>query len=140
MGVNRTRPLVVMSREEHYAKNLRERFDRGFANFGLEHGLGWLGIVHTLHNRLAHLDPDYRVYQIKEKFGMLRYYCSAGGGSALDEEADAIRSLVSEAERQSSITCEVCGEPGTLTDTGWMKVRCGDCKAKEDEAANTDQA
>ena len=139
MGVNRTRPLVVLSREEHYAKNLRDRFSPDFANFGLEHGLGWLGIIHTLHNRLAPLQPDYRLQQIKKKFGTLRYYCtfpSAGSKEAFDQ----VLLLIQGAEQQTSVTCEICGEPGRLTSEGWSKVRCSDCMAKEDEAARSDKA
>lgn len=30
----------------------------------------------TLNDRLAAIDPDYVVHQVKEKFGALRYYCA----------------------------------------------------------------
>lgn len=142
MGVNRTRPLVIMSRAQHYTMHLRSHFSRDHPDFGLEHGLGWLGIVHTLHYKLAHIVPGYAIHQIKEKFGSLRFYCNAAAGAECDSETtDKVRSMISEAERQSGTTCEICGEPGTLTtDRNWCKTRCGDCLEKEDEAARTDPA
>lgn len=36
---------------------------------------GWYPLVIATDAELARLDPDYRVHQIKEKFGTLRYYC-----------------------------------------------------------------
>lgn len=34
----------------------------------------WLPIVAKLNEDLLNMDPDYRVSQVKEKFGGLRYY------------------------------------------------------------------
>lgn len=39
-------------------------------------GPGWYRLLVELDTQLAALDPDYRVQQVKEKFGTLRYYCS----------------------------------------------------------------
>jgi hypothetical protein len=142
MGINRTRPDTPLTREEHYAKNLRDRFDPAFCNYdGLEHGLGWLGLIHTLHYSIAHVVPDYVIYQIKEKFGTLRFYYTVAGDLPDDASLDKICALVDEAERQSSTTCEVCGDPGATTERkGWWFTRCGECKAKIDGTTNTDPA
>ena len=37
-------------------------------------GEGWYGIIIECHKKLKAIDPDYRILQIKEKFGSLRYY------------------------------------------------------------------
>lgn len=144
MGVNRTRPVIVMSREEHYTKSLRERFSTDHADFGLEHGLGWLGIIHTLHYRLMHFDPEYVVYQIKEKFASLRFYARVDTTEMSDEDADKVANIIRDAEHATNTTCEICGAPGTATEkSGWWRTRCGECRQKEkeaDEAASSDTA
>ena len=35
---------------------------------------GWYNILDELDNKLAYLDPDYQINQVKEKFGTLRFY------------------------------------------------------------------
>ena len=40
--------------------------------------------------------------QVKEKFGMLRFYMSS--------ETEAMSEAILDAERRSGVTCEVCGE------------------------------
>lgn len=54
--------------------------------------------------------------QVKEKFGTLRFYYSGGD--------DYVFGLVAMAEAMSASTCEECGDPGTETTGGWIKVRC----------------
>ena len=54
--------------------------------------------------------------QVKEKFGTLRFYTDY-----CHPEIDA---LIEFAERMSAITCEICGNKGTINDGGWLKVRC----------------
>jgi hypothetical protein len=103
-------------------------------------GRGWIPLIVELDARLSELDPNYRIEQIKEKFGLLRYYAtpSTGSGRAYDqtlgqslivnEEAaalnDNLHALIHEAENQSGTICEICGEPGKLIGEHWLKVRC----------------
>lgn len=37
-------------------------------------GEAWVPIIERLNRDLLNMDPDYRVIQVKEKFGELRYY------------------------------------------------------------------
>jgi len=62
--------------------------------------------------------------QVKEKFGILRFYTTAC--------TEPIYKLIQEAEHISSITCEVCGKPGTLRIDGWYKTRCDHCQEEYD--------
>lgn len=84
---------------------------------------GWDALIRRLHNRLVGIDPDYRVTQVKEKFGGLRYYTYTSPD--LD---DMLRQraweFISEAEEESLRTCEICGEPGELNDGPWYRTRC----------------
>lgn len=45
----------------------------------------WLPVIEKLHKDLLAIDPDYRVAQVKEKFGRLRYYAYP---SAADKSLD----------------------------------------------------
>jgi hypothetical protein len=54
--------------------------------------------------------------QVKEKFGGLRFYYRGGDSY--------ISGLVAMAESMSYRTCDVCGNPGTKNNTGWIRARC----------------
>ncbi|WP_206036654.1 hypothetical protein [Rhodococcus sp. BL-253-APC-6A1W] len=70
---------------------------------------GWYPILVRLDEALTALDPDYRVYQVKEKLGCLRYYF----GTDRDEVQGAMNDLVAAAEAAAERTCEECGDTGT---------------------------
>lgn len=87
-------------------------------------GRGWLSIISDLDAKLYKIHPDYRIAQIKEKFGTLRYYVD--GVSHLGQE------LIRQAERLSAKTCEECGKPGVLRRGGWLNTLCDeDSKGRE---------
>ncbi|GLP76373.1 hypothetical protein TUM20983_34830 [Mycobacterium antarcticum] len=89
---------------------------------------GWYPLVIATDARLAALDPVYRVHQIKEKFGTLRYYYWPSSDDASPELLDALDAITDDAERASAITCERCGEPGVLQRTRyWAKTLCHSC-------------
>lgn len=87
---------------------LRDQLIKIFCQRGA-HGVdfpdGWAPLLNKLHNGLFALDPDYRVSQVKVKFGGLRFYPGSAMGS---ESYDLIRAAKQEAER----TCEECAGPG----------------------------
>lgn len=63
----------------------------------------------------------FRVVQVKEKFGELRFYIKGGNDAALDR--------IGEAVRQSATTCERCGRPGRIRlIDGWLTTLCGPCQ------------
>ena len=62
---------------------------------------------------------DYRIIQIKEKFGSLRFYDSHG-----NREIDRI---IEKYEDISAKTCIRCGKPATKISTGWISPYCDDC-------------
>lgn len=89
---------------------------------------GWYPLVIATDQRLAELDPDYVVQQIKEKFGTLRYYCAPSGDDPGPELLDALDAITDDAERVSAMTCERCGEAGVLQRTRyWAKTLCNSC-------------
>jgi hypothetical protein len=93
----------------------------------ISHDPGWYPIVIRLDKRLASIDPDYVVHQVKEKFGALRYYAEPSGDPT-SAQWETFRDPIQEAERESAITCELCGEPGQLHKSNYrLKTLCAGC-------------
>lgn len=64
--------------------------------------------------------------QVKEKFGALRWHMTPSR-----QEVAAIDQAIDEAERQSAVTCEGCGAPGTLKcSEGRHATLCGACRRR----------
>jgi hypothetical protein len=86
-------------------------------------GKGWSELISKLVTDLELLGWDGNVYQVKEKFGGLRFYIGPGN--------NAIDQRIHDAERDSYTICETCGAPGKLRgglNMGhWLKTRCDAC-------------
>lgn len=82
-------------------------------------GKGWHPLLDELYNALP---EEAQVFQVKEKFGGLRFYHSAE-----DSDFDA---LVTLAEARSLKLCEACGALAMLDSAAipnrpeWVKTRC----------------
>lgn len=79
-------------------------------------GEGWRPLVLKLIEDLLATGWDGYVFQVKEKFGGLRFYASS-----CNEEC---RKLIDQAEHDSYHICEECGEPGKVYRDGWWKTLC----------------
>jgi hypothetical protein len=91
-------------------------------------GPGWNHIILRCDRRLTMLDSEYEIFQIKEKFGTLRYYYKTN--SKYRAVVEAMARYVDEAETNSMYTCEECGERGTLRkEIGYRKTLCESCYA-----------
>lgn len=69
--------------------------------------------------RVNYLDK-YRITQIKEKFGTLRWYDSGCTERMLHE-------IIPKYEHLSAKTCIRCGNPATMVSTGWISPYCDAC-------------
>jgi hypothetical protein len=111
----------------------RERWPEWFADLygdphytcmslGFTHGDGWFDLVWRLCERIEAVnDPaPFKVEQVKEKFGCLRFYTNTCN--------ELIQALIEVAEDESLRTCEVCGQPGAF--------RKDKCQAMCDRHAN----
>ncbi len=102
---------------------------------GIEAGDGWFNLIHHLLSEIEAKSIAVgisnrkwpRVLQIKEKFGVLRFYVDISAFDVTDLEL--VRNMISAAETKSLEICEDCGAPGTLYKSGWMYVKCPDCEA-----------
>lgn len=83
-------------------------------------GEGWWPIIAALDADLREMYPDYRVLQVKEKFGGLRFYIAPVTESTYRQVYDRIHT----AEAISYKVCEWCGEPGKERGGGWIKTLC----------------
>lgn len=102
----------------------------GLMAFGFACGDGWLPILEDLFERIDEevkrsALTDFKVVQVKEKFGGLRVYVEGGN--------DAIEELIAAASKKAEATCEDCGKPGRRRTTNkgklhaWMKTQCDAC-------------
>lgn len=107
-------------REVH--NNLEPRFiTEGFCGFYPPDG--WLGLVQKIDDVLK-VNPNYRIVQIKQKFGELRFYAHGLTGY---EQA-----FVTEMENKSLYICEICGsENDTVAarNDSWILTLCNECAA-----------
>lgn len=72
--------------------------------------------------RVDYLDK-YRITQIKEKYGTLRWYDLGCTERMLHE-------IIPKYERLSARICIQCGEPATKISTGWISPYCDICADK----------
>lgn len=72
-------------------------------------GDGWKEIIRNTDKKLKYIDPDYKIAQIKEKFGGLRYYFDTSFESYDDVRREIMDDVVRAAEYEASCTCELCG-------------------------------
>lgn len=83
--------------------------------FTIDCDKGWWHILIALDKELASVDPDYVLYQAKEKLGGLRYYIS---NSSPHFSADC-QEVINKFEKVASMTCEVTGKHGDLMSDGF---------------------
>jgi hypothetical protein len=84
---------------------------------------GWYQLVVDCDKELTGADPKYQIYQVKEKFGGLRYYTKP---SNLDDKdiLKRIADIIAKYEDVASRTCSATGGPGVLMKSigGWRKT------------------
>lgn len=95
-----------------YPDDLRPVLERIDPTFGrtIDCDKGWWPLIVKMHQEMAAIDPDYRIYQIKEKFGGLRFYFAPSGPLFSPQMLD----IANYYERRSYSTCETTGNPGVL--------------------------
>lgn len=62
---------------------------------------------------------EFRITQIKEKFGELRFYTNW--------TTNEIEAIINKYTKLSRKTCIDCGKPATVITTGWISPFCNDC-------------
>ena len=72
---------------------------------------------------------DYRIVQVKEKYGGLRWYDGYVPSSIYHEFQD----IINKYEELSYRTCVCCGRPATKISQGWISPFCDRCAGKLNE-------
>lgn len=98
---------------------------------------GWLPLVDELSSKLVLLAPEnFKVEQVKEKFGGLRFYTNF--------ENEEISTLIGDFETRSYDTCDICAKEvspdslevftcgSNLEGRGWDVTRCVSCRKEND--------
>ena len=117
--------------------------------WGLDCGDGWYNILLALCQTIKNIERNHKglkvvADQVKEKYGTLSFYYHTTGELVKTDYAgysnveslaarfdDMVEGAVWMSESLSSVTCEVCGNPGKLNANGWYAVRCKECCKKE---------
>jgi hypothetical protein len=94
-------------------KNILDRFVKGYTK-EISCDDGWMGIVADCHSELLGVDPSYKIFQIKEKFGTLRFYFETSDMALMDK----MNAVTLKYEKLSAKTCEISGSSGVLMKKG----------------------
>ena len=70
---------------------------------------------------------DYKIYQIKEKWGALRWYDNGFLEEGYEEYSNWLRKY----ESLSECTCIFCGKPATHLTKGWIMPICKSCAGRK---------
>jgi hypothetical protein len=81
----------------------------------------------------ANFTDKYRILQIKEKYGQLRWYENGIPKSIFNEYNELMKKYT----RLSEVTCIVCGDKGEIIcNNGWYMPLCKKCiKGEKDESS-----
>lgn len=128
--------------QDQVYEDWKKRFPLCFKKEGccMYHGLsfesGWNKIVEKALTKIeAHLatvpqdeEHTFQIDQMKEKFGVLRWYATVYD--------DVIPKIIIDAEDESEKTCMLCGKEGSLHKKSsggfWMLTLCPECAEKND--------
>ena len=127
---------------------LRQKLEPHFldgAFCGIDIEDGWIVLVDELHDNLIKIDPWYKLLQVKEKFGGLRFYANHNHKKQClpvnhvdgDFEECKFHDAVSIAETKSWSICRNCGEPssvsGLVDASQWIpyKSLCVSCRESD---------
>jgi hypothetical protein len=94
-------------------------------------GPGWKPLLMDLTDKLLYLGWGGGLWQVKEKYGELSFYW-------INDVPDPVLSNIAEdvvmhAESRSGGICEACGKYGERRGKVWIKTRCDECWAKEEQ-------
>lgn len=127
-GSNET--IIEAVRHNYYNDllDILNRFEQPY-QATLDINIGWFPLIAQLHRKLKYLDIDYKIYQIKQKFGGLRYYFSPSDNPHYDLEimSAIMFDVVSLAESKSFTVCEICSKPGSRSSKNyWIRTVCSE--------------
>jgi Zn finger protein HypA/HybF involved in hydrogenase expression len=89
-------------------------------------GKGWQPIALDAAEQLE--ANGAQILQVKEKFGGLRIYFQVDEDTSSVDVYDKCNEIVRLAEEKAAITCEDCGQPGSMTtNRSFYRTLCPEC-------------
>lgn len=86
---------------------------------------GWAELARKMIEKCESVDPNYEIYDLKEKWGSLSVFSNASN--------DIINSIETLAENFSKKICCRCGNWATKISTGWILPWCDECGKDEEK-------
>lgn len=87
--------------------------------------------IQSEYELLSEEEKEYfKITEIKEKFGGLRFYIAGGTEKMYD--------IIDKYEDFSYTVCIDCGKPATWQSMGYILYFCDDCKRKNDSTSNSE--
>lgn len=97
-------------------------YDNIYVDFSISPG--WLDLVFDCHEKLKYISDTYEILQIKQKFGLLRYYTHYNHPSYYNFDRNSFynfeinvsifKDIAYYTENKSSQICEISGQKGEL--------------------------
>lgn len=113
---------ILMNNLQLKIESLKFKIKPGYAQH-ISVDEGWYQIVLDCDKELTAIDPNYCIFQIKEKFGGLRFYFEP---SNLHDavKTNLMHQVIRKYEVIASQTCEATGRPGVLmkSPTGYLRT------------------
>lgn len=106
--------------------------------YGIQCQSGWIDTIYQIHESILMVYPEYRITQIKQKFGTLRFYIDQYPKYNTIQNF-MVTACIRYGEHLSQHTCERCGTPhrnedGIMrtvelrTHYGWAHTYCDQCE------------
>lgn len=117
-------PIIGEARKGEVRNKLSPWFADRFAGFYPPYG--WLDLVEEIHEHLVGVAPNYKITQVKEKFGGLCFYID--GNTIPPMQREACHNYVKKQTDRSYTICQNCGgNDATIHESGWIATLCDRC-------------
>jgi len=117
-------PISGEAKKAEIRDELSPWFADGFAGFYPPYG--WLDLVQETHEHLVGVAPNYRINQVKEKFGVLCYYVDAN--TIPPQHREACHNYLKRQNDLSRTICQNCGAgEATIHEIGYIATLCDHC-------------
>ena len=119
-----------MLKDKQYLINKWGRYFESPFKPNFDIGPGWVDLVDNGLEELRQIDPSFKLFQVKQKFGELRIYTN---------NYHLLGDKIAEIEAQSFNICEYCGSqkdvttPTATLSSYWIMTLCNNCRNNESE-------
>lgn len=111
-----THPSIFARLEQHWGTEIGQRIYCGW---------GWAEILRSFHDTVVEVDPNYRLWVVKEKWGELAI--NAGQHNSDTAHSARVAEIIELARQESTEICEWCGDPGQLRELTRERTLCDPC-------------